>query len=89
MIVIGKRKWTDLESRLTASVVYRALKRLDRPVTRDELVRESGVDIDGVLHSIGWMRGKGVDLVVRPGIRGVEESTIELRAPVEGGGLRG
>ena len=88
MIVVGKRKWTDLESRLVASVVYRALVRLDRPVTRAELETESGVATDELLHSIGWMRGKGVDLRVRSGIRGVEESTIELATPLAGGRLR-
>ena len=78
LVVVGKRRWTDLESRLAASLVYRALRRVGRPVTLDELIKESGVDREEVLHAIGWMRGHRVDLRVRPGRRGVEESTLEL-----------
>lgn len=70
IITVGKRSWTDLESRLAASLIYRALRDAPgRQMAREELLEAVGpsVDLQTLLHAIVWMRTHGVDLrVVSP-----------------------
>ena len=81
-------EWTDLETRLAASLVYRWLKaQRDDPAVRtnvhvDEIARACQLDNETVRHAMLWMRGKGVDLRVQYGERlfegGFSPSTIYL-----------
>jgi hypothetical protein len=84
IITVGKRSWTDLESRLAASIIYRVLRdHPDRTMTREALLEACGsaVDLQTLLHAIVWMRTHGVDLqVVSPRTR-EEVSQLRLVIP--------
>jgi hypothetical protein len=71
-----------LESRLAASLVWRALRDANHPVFRDELLRLSKVeDMETMLHAISWMRGKGVLILFVH--EGGMETRIVLGDPVQ------
>jgi hypothetical protein len=59
------------EARQRAKPLYRALRDAGPAgLTREELAEAGGLDIHAVLLAVHWMRFKGVDINLVPGLPG-------------------
>jgi hypothetical protein len=58
------------EARQRAKPVYRLLRDARAGLTRDELAAATGLTVHEVLLAVHWMRFKGVDINLVPGLPG-------------------